>query len=213
MQKETIEVLKNAAAINQGILIVEGNQIRTMSVMKNVFLTANVPDTFDREFAIYDLNEFLSTLSLFDKPEVAYKDDHILVVSGKSKVKYYYSSASVVVAPPKDKTIKITGDFSFKLPEVILSQLIKAASVMKLDTVEIAEHGLRAFNKKNGGNQYDVKIEDTTGDLKETKLLTIELLKLLPRDYTVTVGERAAKFNSIDGDLEYIVTYATKDGE
>lgn len=211
MQKDTIEVLKNAASINQGILIVEGNQIRTMSVMKNVFLTANVSDTFDREFAIYDLNEFLSTLSLFDKPEVGYKDDHIVVASGKSKVKYYYSAPSVVVFPPKDKKIDIKGAFTFKLPETILTQLIKASAVMKLDTVEITQGGLRAFNKKNGGNQYDVKIEDVTGDLAESKILTIELLKLLGRDYTVTIGDRAAKFNSIDGDLEYIITYATKD--
>lgn len=213
MQKDTIEVLKNAASINQGILIVEGNQIRTMSVMRNVFLTANVTDTFDREFAIYDLNELLSTLSLFDKPEVAYKDDHILIAQNKSKIKYYYSAPSVVVFPPKDKSIKITGDFSFKLPEAILSQLIKASSIMKLDTVEITQGGLRAFNKKNGGNQYDVKFEDVDGTLAESKLLTIELLKLIGRDYTVTVGERAAKFNSIDGDLEYIITYATKDAE
>lgn len=212
MQKETIEVLKNAASINQGILIVEGNQIRTMAVMNNVFLTANVPDTFDREFAIYDLNEFLSTLSLFDKPEVAFKDDHILVAQHKSKIKYYYSAPSVVVSPPKDKKIVITGDFSFKLTDIILTQLIKAASIMKLDTVEITQNGLRAFNKKNGGNQYDVKLEDVTGELAESKLLTIELLKMIGRDYTVTVGDRAAKFNSIDGDLEYIITYTTKDG-
>jgi hypothetical protein len=211
MQKETIDVLKNAAAINQGILIVEGNQIRTMSVMKNVFLTANVPDTFDKEFAVYDLNELLSTLSLFDKPEVTYKTDHILVASGKSKIKYYYSAPSVVVSPPKDKTITITGDFTFQLAESVLSQLIKAAAIMKMDTVEITKDGLRAFNRKNGGNQYDVKFETTKGDLDEPKMLTIELLKLLPRDYTVTIGDRAAKFNSIDGDLEYIVTYASKD--
>ena len=213
MQKETIEVLKNAASINQGILIIKGNQIRTMAVMNNVFLTANVPDTFDRDFAIYDLNEFLSTLSLFDKPEVAYKDDHILIAMNKSKIKYFYSAPSVVVSPPRDKKIEITGEFSFKLPEVILGQLIKAASIMKLDTVEITKGGLRAFNKKNGGNQYDVKIEEVTGDLAESKLLTIELLKLLPRDYTVVIGDRAAKFNSIDGDLEYIITYTTKDGQ
>jgi hypothetical protein len=210
MQKETLEVLRNCAQINQGILIVEGNEIRTMSVMKNIFLTATVPDTFDKEFAVYDLNELLSTLSLFDKPEVAYKADHILVASGKSKIKYYYSAASVVVFPPKDKKIAIDGDFTFQLPEQVLSQLIKAASIMKMDTVEVTQDGLRAFNRKNGGNQYDVKI-DGTGDLAESKLLTIELLKLLPRDYTVTIGDRASKFNSIGGDLEYIIAYASND--
>lgn len=204
MQKETVDVLKNFASINQGILILEGSELRTMSIMKNVFATAKVPDTFDREFAVYDLNEFLATLSLFDKPELAFKEEHILIAEGKSKIKYFYSAPSVIVSPPRDKSIKVEGDLTFQLPLAILSQLLKAASVMSLKELEITSKGLRAFNKSSVGNQYDVKLEDITGETSP-KILNIENLKLLPRDYTVVVGNKAVKFTSIDKDLEYIV--------
>jgi len=204
MQKETVDVLKNFASINQGILILQGSELRTMSIMKNVFATAKVPDTFDREFAVYDLNEFLATLSLFDKPELAFKEEHILIAEGKSKIKYFYSAPSVIVSPPRDKSIKVEGDLTFQLPLAILSQLLKAASVMSLKELEITSKGLRAFNKSSVGNQYDVKLEDITGETT-AKILNIENLKLLPRDYTVVVGTKAVKFTSIDKDLEYIV--------
>lgn len=204
MQKETVDVLKNFSSINQGLLIQKGNVLRTMSVLKNVFASASIPDTFEREFAIYDLNEYLSTLSLFTAPEVSYKEDHILVQSGKSRVKYYYSSPSVIVSPPADKTITVQAELTFKLPAVVLDQLLKAASVMKLKELEISENGLRAFNKSQIGNQYAVEVEGIEGS-SASKVLKIENLKMLSRDYTVDVGTRAVKFTSIDGALEYIV--------
>jgi len=205
VQKETIEILKNFAGINQGILIREGNELRTMSVMKNVFGTAMVPDKFEKEFAIYDLNEFLSALSLFDAPDLEFEASHVEITGDKSKVKYYYSSPSVIVSPPADKKIKVEAGLTFKLTTGQLEKTLKAAAVMKLKELEISKEGLRAYNKSTVGNQYTVDIEGIDGDLKATKTLLIENIKFLPRDYNVTVGEKAVKFTTINGDLEYIV--------
>lgn len=205
MQKETLDILKNFASINQGIIFREGNVIRTMSVLKNVFARATIPDTFAQEFAIYDLNEFLSTLSLFQSPEISYKDDHIEIKSGRSRARYYYSNPKVIVAPPHDKNIEVTGDLSFKLPASVLEQTLKASSVMKLKELEITDQGLRAFDKSGtSSNQYNVDVENLQGT-GGSKVVKIENLKLLPRDYTVVVGERAIKFTSIDEGLVYFV--------
>ena len=64
LSNDTKEVLKNYATINANLLVSPGNKIATMSQMKNIVSTATVSDTFDTDFAIYDLNEFLSALSL-----------------------------------------------------------------------------------------------------------------------------------------------------
>ena len=61
----TINVLKNFSTINQNLVIKEGSDISTMSAMKNIVAKAKVEEAFTKEFAIYDLNEFLSALSLF----------------------------------------------------------------------------------------------------------------------------------------------------
>ena len=70
LSNDTKEVLKNYATINANLLLSTGNNIATMSQMKNIVSKATLPDTFETEFAIYDLNEFLSAMSLFDDPEL-----------------------------------------------------------------------------------------------------------------------------------------------
>ena len=64
LSNETLELLKNFSTINQNLLIKAGNTISTMSAMKNIVAKADVAETFTQEVAIYDLNEFLSAVSL-----------------------------------------------------------------------------------------------------------------------------------------------------
>ena len=58
----TLGILKNFAGINKSILVKEGNQLRTISVMKNILAEAQIPEDFPRQFGIYDLNQFLNGL-------------------------------------------------------------------------------------------------------------------------------------------------------
>ena len=66
LSNHTTSVLKNFATINQNLVIKEGNEMSTMSAMKNIVARATVEETFPKEIAIYDLNEFLGALSLFE---------------------------------------------------------------------------------------------------------------------------------------------------
>lgn len=209
MQRKTIEVLKNFASINSGLIFKKGNKLRTISVMKNVFASTSVPDEFTKEFAIYDLNEFLSTLSLFDAPELEYKEDHILIKSGRSRVKYFYSSPSVVVAAPDKDLPSLEENLSFTLSKESLDELMKAASVMKLKELAISNSGFKTFNKSSVGNQYNADAEDlvVNPDAPDRDyVLKIENIKLLPGSYKVKVTARFVEFRSVsDDDLVYFV--------
>ena len=68
LSNDTLEVLDNFADINSGITVKVGQELKTISPMKNIFGTAKVSENFDTEFSIYDLSEFLATLSLFETP-------------------------------------------------------------------------------------------------------------------------------------------------
>ena len=57
---KTLTVLKNFAGINNSILVKEGNQLRTISVAKNILAEAEIEEDFPRQFGIYDLNQFLN---------------------------------------------------------------------------------------------------------------------------------------------------------
>ena len=62
LSSDTINLLKNFADINPNILVKEGNKLSTISTMKNILAEADISESFDQEFAIYDLPEFLRSI-------------------------------------------------------------------------------------------------------------------------------------------------------
>ena len=48
-----------------------------MSAMKNIVAKAEVEETFPKQVAIYDLNEFLASLSLFKNPILTFEDSFL----------------------------------------------------------------------------------------------------------------------------------------
>jgi hypothetical protein len=210
LSKQTIEVLKNFSSINQGILFREGNVIRTMSVMKNIFGAAIVPDDFPREFAVYDLSEFLSTVSLFIDPDLQFKDEYFVISENGTSVKYFYSNPSVVVSPPNKSIAMPSSDVTFTISKSQLEQIQKAAAVMKLKDLAVTERGLKVFNRNNVGNQYTVEIPIDSEDDTFEYILKVENLKLIPSDYQVTVTKKGiAQFKSNatkeTPELEYFI--------
>lgn len=208
MQKRTIEILKNFAAINPGILIRKGNKLRTFSTAKNVFATAEVADDFPREFAIYDLNQFLSTLSLFENPNISYQTDHIELSSGSSSVRYYYSKASMIVEAPDRDMPEIDATYEFSLKKDELAQLIKSAAVMGFDTLEFTSKNVRAFNSKNKvANEFSLVPEDlkVLKDTKGSYRIPLELLKVLPLSYTVKVSDKNVVFKNEAEKVAYMI--------
>ena len=82
LSTETVSILKNFATINQSILIREGKQLRSMSVMKNILVEADITEAFEKDVAIYDLNQFLNCLSLVPGEEVSLEDNSIVISDG-----------------------------------------------------------------------------------------------------------------------------------
>ena len=79
LSENTVNVLKNFSDINQNILVKEGDILNTMSTMKNIIGRAKVTESFDKEFGIYDLNEFLGVLSLSKDADLAFEESFVKV--------------------------------------------------------------------------------------------------------------------------------------
>ena len=94
LSEHTTSVLKNFASINQNLVIKEGKTISTMSAMKNIVAKAEVDEDFPRQMAIYDLNEFLASLSLFTKPVLDFSSESFVMITEDGKtgnsLKYYF---------------------------------------------------------------------------------------------------------------------------
>ena len=224
LSNETVTVLKNFSTINQNLVIKSGNSISTMSAMKNIVAKAKVSETFPRDFAIYDLNEFLAALSLFDKPDLDFKEDFVVITEDGSTskatglpmamshtLKYWYSDPSVVTTPNKEVTMP-SCEVSFSLSENILSDIQKAAAVigvpdMVLTNGRIGGADLKVTDKKNDtANDYSISF-DTNSDNQDANYsfwFKVENLRLLPATYDVEVSSKnISHFKNTNVDIEY----------
>ena len=101
LSNNTTNILKNFSQINQSILIKQGNKLKTISVMKNILAEAEIEEDFEADFAIYDLNQFLSGLSLYDSPDLEFGDSYLTIRDGRRRAKYFFADPSVIVSPPE----------------------------------------------------------------------------------------------------------------
>ena len=73
LNQNTIETLKNFAGINTNILIKQGDELSTISTMRNIFAKAKISDEFTNEFGIYDLTNFYQRYQVSLNPNCLYK--------------------------------------------------------------------------------------------------------------------------------------------
>lgn len=199
VSKTTGKILKNFAGISNSILLKEGAKQRTIASTKSILADAVLPEAWPRETGIYDLNTFLSTLSLFDKPAIEFADDAFIISQGKSRVKYRYSDPSTILTPPKKVLPTENPAVTFKLTDAALSQLNKTCAVLQLPAITIVvrdgEVGVRASDVKNPTShafEYIVPVEDISLDDKSfsanVEFPNEYLGKLLDGSYQVSLS-------------------------
>ena len=210
LSESTVNLLKNFSSINQSILFKEGTKLRTISVMKNILVEANVAEEFPRDFGIYDLNQFLNGLSLHANAELNFDNqEYVLIKEGRMRSKYFFADPSVIVAPPEKEITLPSEDVQFELTSQQLEKLKKASSVYQLPDVSvIGEAGvikLVARDKKNDtSNDFSIIVGETEDEF--TFNFKEENLKIVPGNYDVTVSSKLlSRFTNQNIDVVYYI--------
>ena len=189
---ETISVLKNFSTINANLMVKAGSSLSTMSAMKNIVAKADVTEEFPSDFAIYDLNEFLSALSLFGKPDLEFNDDFVIITEeGTSKsLKYWFSDPSVVTTPSKEISMPST-ELTFNLSSDTLNEITKAAAVIGAPDMALTDGKLMVTDKKNStANAFETSLDVGDVDAEYQFWFKVENLKVMPGAYDVEVSSK-----------------------
>ena len=212
LSNDTKEVLKNFSSINQNLMVNGGNVIGTMSAMKNIVAKATIPDTFQNEFAIYDLNEFLSALSLFKKPSLNFSEKSVKLdeEGGGSSLNYFFSDPSIVTSPKTDITMPSV-DAEFTFTQDTFNQIMKASAVLGTPDVEVkgtigGDINLVVTDRKNDtSNDFSMKVGENSSSTF-SHFFKVENLKLLNGDYKVQVSNKGiSHFKNVSKDIEYFI--------
>jgi len=212
ISQATMDVLKNFSEINQSIVIKEGNEIKTISALKNILSKAVVKENFPKDFAIYDLPTFIGFHSTMLTPDFEFKDDCVIMEDKHGKGKYFYAEPSLVVTPPEKEIDMPTSDIEFELKHEVLEDIMKKANVLKLTDIGLKSCPkskslfLYATNKKTDtSNDYSVKVGDSNGEDKFNIIFKKDNLKIIPGDYVVTITNGISHFvySSDKYDIQY----------
>jgi len=213
LSEHTIEVLKNFATINQNLVIKEGSTLTTMSAMKNIVAKADVEESFDKEVAIYDLNEFLASISLFTSPILEFNDGFVTIKeenSPKNSLKYFYSDPSVVTSPNKTITMP-SKEVEFTLNGENLNKLKRAAGVIQAPDLVLEKKDADVFltvkDKKNDtANTFSIDVDTKTEGSNFKFFYKVENLKVMEGNYDVEISSKnISHLKSTNKDIEYWV--------
>jgi len=211
LSKITIDILKNFSTINTSIVIKEGNVIRTISNEENILASATVEESFPQTFAIYDLTQFLSGLSLFDNPSLVFdNDDYLVIKSGRSRVKYYFSDPEITLKTAPDKKVNYPGsDVLFSLTATDISSLNKASNVYKLPDFVIDTDKEILLSVRDLENDTSHVYDITVGGEfkgKHRLHLKVENLRLMQGDYSVGASKHLiTEWKHSNLDLTYYI--------
>ncbi len=209
LSTDTVSVLKNLSTINQSLVIKTGRSLRSMSAMKNILVEADITETFDRDVAIYDLNQFLNCLSLIPGAELILEESSVRITDGTNSIDYRYSDPSVITSPPEKELKLPSEDVSVVLTEEHLETVKKAAAVLQIPDVSLIGNGeeirLTVRDKKNSGsNSYNIVVGETEDVFQFN--LKVENLKLMNGDYDVVISSKnLAKFTNHSRPVTYFI--------
>ena len=206
LSNETITLLKNYSTINPSVLFKQGNTIATISPQRSIFAKASITEDVPRQFAVAELNKFLGVLSMFKDPELNFNDNYVEICSGSKKVRYTYADVSAIITPPEKELKFPEAEVEFELKADDLNAAVKALSVLSLPELAITGDGenvmIQAISSKNStADNYSQVV--ATADKKFRAILKTENLKLLNKDYKVSVAKNIVKFEA--DDITYFV--------
>ena len=214
LSKKTLDVLKNFSTINSSIVFRKGSTVRTISNAENILAKFTGDEVFPVDFAIYDLSQFLSGISLFSDPQLEFDNESFVNIrGGRQSARYYFSDPEITLKSAPEKNVKFPGaDLQFNLTGEDLIALQKASAVYSLPDL--------TFQSEEGSNEIKLIIRDKENDTSNTYDLTvagcatgtysldvkIENIRLLPGDYNVKVSKHLiSEWTNQSVDLTYYI--------
>ena len=211
---DTLSVLKNFSTINPSIVFKPGSVVRTISPQKTVMAAATIDETVETQAGVYDLSRFLSTLALFDNPDVVFGQDRFSIKGGRSELRYTYTSESLMVTPPEKDIVVPDPEVSVSIKWQDIENVLRAAGVLQLPEIAFIGDGstitMSAVDSKTStADNYNTVVAEGVSTDPFNMIIKTDNLKLVPADYEVTLSSKGmAHFKS--SKVQYWVAIETR---
>lgn len=207
--KNTRSILKNFSTINNGIELKQGNILRTIDSNKTLLAEAELDDALPRDFAIYDLQKFLSIETLLDNPDFDFAEELVTITDGSRKVRYRAADPSMITSPPSKNFTLPEAEVTIELSEENFEAVRKASTLLALpDLVFTTVDGKVIFQARDITNPNTDTFEIDTGVTTEKDFQAVfksASVVVLPGKYKIEITNKAGFFQNQDINVKYWV--------
>jgi len=212
LSKKTLDVLKNFSTINSSIVFRQGSTVRTVSNAENILAKFTGEEVFPVDFAIYDLSQFLSGITLFSNPQLEFANENFVSIRGNGRsAKYYFSDPEITLKSAPEKNVKFPGaDIQFNITGDELMSLQKASSVYGLPdlTFDTTGNSIKLILRDKENDTSNTYEQSTSGDFTGEYSLDVKIenIRLLPGDYNVKISKHLiSEWTNQTLDLTYYI--------
>lgn len=195
LETNTIDILRNFASINPNLVVKANKNLDTINDAKSIYATAN--KTFDVDFGIYDLNEFMNVYGLIGSAdaELEFSDKSVKISEGGISANYRFADPNILTHPQKSISMPSV-DVTLTFANSQLAQLRKAAAVLGQSVLSIVGNSgkivARISDPKNSSsNSFELLLDSSNANTDSFDFhILISNLKVLNGDYSVELSKR-----------------------
>ena len=199
ISKSTIDILKNFSGINGSILVKPGNRLDTISITKNILASAEISETFDTEFGIYDVAEFLNVVTSeeFIGGDFTWEEKYVTMSKDRAVCRYIYADSSTVVSP--ENAVKMPdAEINFKLTQEDFNAVKNMSSALGKNDLALISDGvttnLSVLDRKDPTtNNFEIVVGDRHPE-KFSMYFKVENLKIMNGDYDVQISSTGISY-------------------
>jgi hypothetical protein len=216
ISNKTLSLLQSFAQISSNLLVKPGQKLATRNAVNSIQARAVVEETFPQQFAIYDLNQLLSLISVSQNPDIEFRDKSLTIRSENGgEIEYFYADESLVTAP-NDTPPQLEDVYTFKMTASDIQTIVKTASIVSATMLNIvSEKGKVTLSINDPKNTTSHSYKKSLGDSDASfnVKMAIDSFKVVADEYNVRVANAIAKtgkvlvffFESTNSDLTYLI--------
>lgn len=216
ISNKTLSLLQSFAQISSNLLVKPGKKLATRNAVNSIQARAVVDETFPQQFAIYDLNQLLSLISVSQNPDIDFGDKSLTIRSENGgEIEYFYADESLITAP-NENAPTLEDIYTFKMTGNDIQTIIKTASIVSATMLNIvSEKGkvTLSINDPKNSTSHSYKKPLGDADVSFNVKMAIDSFKVVPDEYNVRVAHAVAKtgkvlvffFEATGSDLTYLI--------
>jgi len=216
ISNKTVSLLQSFAQISSNLLVKPGKKVATRNAVNSIQARAVVDETFPQQFAIYDLNQLLSLISVSQNPDIEFGNKSLTIRSENGgEIEYFYADESLVTAPNENPP-QLEDVYTFKLTASDIQTIVKTASIVSATMLNIvSEKGkvTLSINDPKNSTSHSYKKPLGDSDVSFNVKMAIDSFKVVADEYNVRVAHAVAKtgkvlvffFESTSSDLTYLI--------